>query len=88
MSSIYIADELKAKLIHAARRHGFVVERGRQSQLSEYIAFLLRLDEQTGHTRPQRRTLDQAVGLLARPGHRAPSDGEVQGLLDARRMAR
>jgi len=37
MSSIYLPANLKARLIRAARRHGFVVERGRQSQLTEFI---------------------------------------------------
>jgi hypothetical protein len=33
MSSIYLSDQLKSKLLRAARRRGYVVERGRQSQL-------------------------------------------------------
>jgi len=43
--SIYLPATLKARLIRAARRHGFVVERGRQSQLTEFIAYLV----QHGH---------------------------------------
>jgi len=87
MSSVYLPAPLKARLIRAARRHGFAVERGRQSQLTEFIAYLVKLDEQVGPARPQRHTLQQALGLLQRPGQAAPSDADVAALLDERRMA-
>ena len=87
MSSIYLPAGLKARLILAARRHGFVVERGRQSQLTVFIAYLVRLDEQVGHMPQRRQTLNQALGLLARPGQPPLTDAEVDELLDARRMA-
>ncbi len=86
MSSIYLSDQLKAKLVRAAKRRGYVVERGRQSQLAEYLAYLIRLDEQTGRAERPRRTLDQALGLLSLPGNRAPSDEAIQDLLAERRM--
>ncbi len=87
MSSIYLPDELKARLVRAARRRGFQIERGRQSQLAEFIAYLVENDEQTRHAGRQRHTLQQALGLLAQPGHRPPTDAEVQKLLDERRMS-
>ncbi len=34
VSSIYLSDQLKARLVRAARRHSFVVERGCQLQLA------------------------------------------------------
>lgn len=86
MSSIYLSDQLKTKLIRAARKRGFAVERGRQSQLAEYIAYLVRLDEQTGPPRKTRRTLEQALGLLERPGQSAPSDADIDALLAERRL--
>ena len=86
MSSIYLSDQLKSQLVRAARRRGFAVERGRQSQLAEYIAYLVRLDEQAGQLPRPRRTLDQALGLLARPGQAAPSDAQVGDWLGERRM--
>jgi hypothetical protein len=86
MSSIYLSDQLKSKLVRAARRRGYVVERGRQSQLAEYLAYLIRLDEQTGRAERPARTLDQALGLLAVPGRNAPSDEMVKDLLAERRM--
>ena len=57
--------QLKSQLVRAARRRGFAVERDRQSQLVEYIAYQVRLDEQAGQLPRPRRTLDQALGLLA-----------------------
>jgi hypothetical protein len=87
MSSIYLPDPLKARLLQAARRHGFVVERGRQSQLTEFIAYLLQQDDQATQALPQRHTLPSALGLLAQPGQRPPSDAEVDEILDLRRMA-
>jgi hypothetical protein len=86
MSSIYLSDQLKARLIRAARRRGFVVELGRQSQLAEYIAYLVRLDEQAGRAARPRRTLDQALGLLERPGQRPPTEADIHDLLSERRM--
>jgi hypothetical protein len=86
MSSIYLPDQLKAELVRAARRRGYAVERGRQSQLAEYLAYLIRLDEQAGGAERPRRTLDQALGLLAVPGKAAPSDAEVADLLAERRL--
>ena len=86
VSSIYLSDQLKARLVRAARRRGFAVERGRQSQLAEYIAYLVRLDEQAGPRNHPRRTLNQALGLLARPAQAAPSDAQIQDLLAERRM--
>jgi hypothetical protein len=86
MSSIYVPDQIKSKLMQAARRRGYVVERGRQSQLAEYLAYLIRLDEQTGRAERPGRTLDQALGLLAIPGKDAPSDEMVKELLAERRM--
>ncbi len=87
MSSVYLPATLKARLIRAARRHGFVVERGRQSQLTEFIAYLVKLDEQVGPARLQRHTFAQALGLLERPGQAPPTDADMVALLDARRMA-
>ena len=86
MSSIYLSDQLKSKLVRAARRRGYVVQRGRQSQLAEYLAYLIRLDEQTGRAERPRRTLDQALGLLETPGKATPNDAMVSDLLAARRM--
>jgi hypothetical protein len=86
MSSIYLPDDLKARLFRAARRRGYTIDRGRQSQLSEYVAYLVRLDEQAGQATARRNTLDQALGLLARHGQSAPTDADVQKLLDERRM--
>lgn len=86
MSSIYLSDQLKAKLVRAARRRGYLVERGRQSQLAEYLAYLIRLDEQTGRAERPRRTLDQALGLLSVSGKSAPSDEGIRDILAERRM--
>jgi hypothetical protein len=86
MSSIYVPDELKARLIRAARRRGFSIERGRQSQLTEYIAYLVDLDETAGQPAKKRPTFAQASGLLARLGEPPPSDEEVADILDERRM--
>ena len=86
MSSIYLSDQLKSRLIRAARRRGFAVERGRQSRLAEYNAYLVRLDEQAGRPARPRRTLEQALGLLALPGQRPPTEAQIQDLLAERRM--
>ncbi|MCC6189070.1 MAG: hypothetical protein IT318_08540 [Anaerolineales bacterium] len=85
MSSIYLPEELKARLIRAARRRGFQVERGRQSQLAEYIAYLVESDERAGRARGKRNTLALASGLLIQPGRAAPSEAEVDAWLDERR---
>ena len=86
MSSIYLSDQLKEKLVRAARRRGYVVQRGPRSQLSEYLAYLIQLDEQTGRAERPRHTLDQALGLLEVPGRAAPTDAVVKELLAERRM--
>lgn len=86
MSSIYLSDQLKVKLVRAAQRRGYTVTRGRQSQLAEYLAYLIQLDEQSVQTKKPRRTLEQAHGLLTTLGKRAPSDKEVDDLLAERRM--
>ena len=87
MSSIYLPANLKVRLIRAARRHGFVVERGRQSHLTEFIAYLVALDEQAGQAAPRRQTLNRALGLLAQPAQRPPTDAEVDEILVLRRMS-
>lgn len=82
MSSIYLPDALKKRLIESARRRGFVVQRGSQSQLPEYIAHLLELDEM-----PQRTpTLDRAKSLLEGVDMSRFDDQHVERLLDERRM--
>lgn len=86
MSSIYLSDQLKARLLQAARRRGYIVQRGRQSQLAEYLAYLIGLDEQMDRAERPRRTLDQALGLLAVPGQPAPTDEMLSDLLTERRM--
>ena len=86
MSSIYLSDQLKEKLVRAARRRGYAVQRGPQSQLSEYLAYLIQLDEQTGRAERPRHTLDQALGLLENPGKAPPTDAMVKDLLSERRM--
>jgi hypothetical protein len=87
MSSIYLPNELKARLIRAARHRGYAIERGRQSQLAEYIAYLVQLDERSGPSHSKRQTLPQALGLLARPPQPAPTDAEIERLMDERRMS-
>ena len=82
-------DNVKANLdvaIRAARQRGYAIARGRRSQLVEYIAYLVALDEQTGPPRTKRPTLPQALGLLARPSQPAPTDAEIEQMLDERRM--
>lgn len=85
MSSIYLPAELKVRLIDAARRRGFVVERGRQSQLAEYLEYLVGLDERTGPYAKQPGFFEQARGLLATPGVTV-SDEQVEELLAERRI--
>jgi hypothetical protein len=86
MGSIYLPDDLKSSLVRAARLRGFTIGRGRQSQLAEYIAYLVRLDERAGKRSQQRHNLKQALGLLAQPGEQSPTDAEIEELLGARRM--
>jgi len=86
MSSIYLPDEVKARLIRAARRRGFRVKQGANSQLAEYIAYLVENDERAVEPRPRRNTLDQALKLLDRPGYEPPTDEEVDQILHERRM--
>ena len=86
MSSIYLSDQLKARLVRAAWRRGYIVERGRQSRLAEYLAYLIRLDEQTGRAERPRRTLDQTLELLSVAGQPAPSDQAIRDILSERRM--
>ena len=85
MSSIYLPDELKDRLIQGARRRGFRVERGPHSQLSDYIEYLVLLDEQKGNP-PRRQTLSQALGLLSTPGTDAVTDQQVEQLRSERRL--
>ena len=85
MSSIYLPDELKDRLIQGARRRGFRVERGPHSQLSDYIEYLVLLDEQKGNS-PRRQTLSQALGLLSTPGTDAVTDQQVEQLRSERRL--
>ena len=84
MSSIYLPAELKDKLIQGARGRGFRVERGPQSQLGDYIEYLVRLDEQKGTSLP-RQTLAQALGLLSVPGTEPVTDQQIDQLLSDRR---
>lgn len=82
MSSIYLSEALKERLIQAARRKGFVIQRGSQSQLSEYIAHLLDLDEQSPHVPP----LERVKSLLDGFDFSKFDDEYVQKLLHERRM--
>ena len=84
MSSIYLAKEMKERLLRGARRRGFKVERGPNSQLQEYVAYLLSLDEKAAPGPSSSSTLNEALGLLAERG--APSDQEVDDLLRERRL--
>ena len=84
MSSVYLSSQLKERLVQAARRRGFVVERGPQSQLMEYIAYLVSLDEKS--SRP-RQTASRALGLLQLDDRAAPGDAEVDEALSERRLA-
>jgi hypothetical protein len=86
VSSIYLPDELKNKLIQGARRRGFRVERGPQSQLGDYIEYLVRLDEQKGNSL-RRQTLSQALGLLSAPDRDPVTDQQVDQLLSDRRLS-
>ena len=85
MSSIYLPDDLKIRLLRSARRRGLAIERGRRGQLAEYIAYLIQLDEMKTSSRPKRSTLPQALGLLSRPPQPAPTDVEIERILTERR---
>jgi len=86
MSSIYLPDDVKAKLIRAARRRGFRVKQGSKSQLAEYIAYLVENDEQAATPQRKRDTLTEAIGLLAQSDRPAPTDEEIDQMLDEHRM--
>lgn len=82
MSSIYLPEALKKRLIQAAKRRGFSVHRGSQSQLPDYISHLLELDEQTSRA----PTLHRAKSLLKDFDLTQFDDEHVQRMLDKRRM--
>ncbi|MFA5507590.1 MAG: hypothetical protein WC314_17730 [Vulcanimicrobiota bacterium] len=81
MSSIYLSKDLKARFLSAARRRGFKVGRGPTSELNEYIAYLLDLDE-AQQVSGTSSTLDRARGLLSKQD--PPDDEAVRNLLDER----
>ena len=83
MSSIYLSEEMKRRLVEAARLRGFRVQRGSHSQLSEYIDYLLKLDGNSASSPTP--TLQRALGLLRPPGREPLSDEEVERLLEERR---
>lgn len=86
MSSVYLPPELKKKLTLAARRRGFQVGRGPASQLAEYIAYLVDLDEQMGKQN-RKPTLEQALGLLVSHDGTPPDDDQIEALRQERRMS-
>jgi hypothetical protein len=86
MSSIYVSDALKAKLIGAARKRGYIVTRGRQSQLAEFLDYLIQVDSREDVVAPPRRTLEQAMGLASVAGKATPTDAEVESMLEQRRL--
>lgn len=77
---MWLARRSAARTACPARRRGYIVQRGSQSQLAEHLAYLIRLDERTGRAERPRRTLEQAFGLLSVPGKVAPSDEDVNNL--------
>lgn len=81
MSSIYLSQELKTRLIAGARRRGFKVERGPASELKDYVAYLLALDEERPSTNVG-SNLSRARGLLSVSN--PPDDEEVARLLTER----
>lgn len=85
MSSVYLPESLKKRLISAARRRGFTVERGPSSQLKDYIAYLIELDEATPVAEHEVSTLDRARGLLNVSD--PPDDQAIQQLLEQRHLA-
>ncbi|MEW6281228.1 MAG: hypothetical protein AB1758_21635 [Candidatus Eremiobacterota bacterium] len=88
MSSVYLPPEVKSRLIRAAQRRGFAVGRGRTSQLADYIAYLVNLDERFGGSPAGPATLPRALGLLAAPGRKPSDDEQVEELLAERRLKR
>jgi hypothetical protein len=86
MSSIYLPDDVKAKLIRAARRRGFEVKQGSRSQLADYIVYLVENDERVEAPRGKKGSLERAIGLLAQSDRPAPTDEEIDQLLHERRM--
>lgn len=86
MSSIYVPDSLKEKLIQAALRRGYAVRRGQNSQLADFLAYLLSLDASIGESSKRRSTLADALGILAVEGAETPSDEVIERILDERRM--
>jgi len=86
MSSLYISSEMKSRLIAAARRRGYRVERGPGSELQQFIAYLLELEEDvTRNQQPTPPTYTQALGLLA-DGISTPTDDEIREILAERRV--
>lgn len=85
MSSVYLSEQVKSRLISAARRRGFNIERGRQSELANYIAYLISLDENTPSAPGNKNTLGRALGLLAQESHEPPNDQQVADWLNERR---
>jgi hypothetical protein len=83
MSSLYISEELKKRLLRAARRRGYRVERGPNSELQEYLNYLVTLDEKSPTTQPS-STWREATGLLL--VDQELTDGEVDELLERRRL--
>lgn len=84
VSSLYISQELKQKLVRAAQRRGYRVERGPNSQLQDYLNYLLTLDEREPRT-DSPSTWQRAVGLLATENP-APTDQDVEQILEQRRL--
>ena len=80
MSSIYLSEQMKKRLVEAARARGYRVQRGSHSQLSEYIDYLLKLDGSFSSSPTP--TLNRAKGLLKEPGRESPNDEEVKRILE------
>lgn len=86
MSSIDVPDELMARLIRAANRRGYKVDENDQSQLANYIAYLLYKDAEQEPFPRRKNTLPLASGLLLRSDRPDPTDAEIGAWLDERRM--
>lgn len=92
MSSIDVPESLKEKLIQAATRRGYVGLRGQNSQIADFLIYLLRLDEAIGQEAESggnvklRSTLPIALGLLVKEGQPAPSDEAIGRILEERRI--
>lgn len=82
MSSVYLPEELKSRLIAGARRRGFKVERGPSSELKDYVAYLLELDEERPPQSRASSTLSEARGLLS--VSEPPDDEQVRSLIEER----